>query len=70
MYLPSFRLIDKIPFKLSSGQAYPSKKKDIFGHVTSLIGRNVTAAYSKKVLQGYCMHLPNLKRIRPTVTDL
>ena len=26
-------------------QAYPSKK-DVFGHVTSLIGRNVTAAYS------------------------
>ena len=24
-------------------------KKDIFGHVTSLIGRNVTAAYSKKI---------------------
>ena len=47
MYLPSFRSIDKIPFKLSSGQAYPSKK-DIFGHVTSLIGRNVIAAYSKK----------------------
>ena len=33
--------------KLSSGQASPSKK-DIFGHVTSLIGWNVTAAYSKK----------------------
>ena len=48
MYLSSFRWIDKIPFKLSSGQAYPSKK-DIFGHVTSLIGRNVTAAYSKKL---------------------
>ena len=47
MYLPSFRWIDKIPFKLSSGQASPSKK-DIFGHVTSLIGWNVTAAYSKK----------------------
>ena len=47
MYLPSFRWIDKIPFKLSSGQAYPSKK-DIFGHVTSLIGRNVTAVYPKK----------------------
>ena len=46
MYLPSFRWIDKIPFKLSSGQASPSKK-DIFGHVTSLIGWNVTAAYSK-----------------------
>ena len=45
-YLPSFRWIDKIPFKLSSGQASPSKK-DIFGHVTSLIGWNVTAAYSK-----------------------
>ena len=36
MYLPSFRWIDKIPFKLSSGQASPSKK-DIFGHVTSLV---------------------------------
>ena len=36
-----------IRFKLLSGQAYPSKKK-IFGHVTSLIGRNVSAAYSKK----------------------
>ena len=47
MYLPSFRWIDKIPFKLSSGQAYPLKK-DIFGHVTSLIGQNVTAAFSKK----------------------
>ena len=47
MYLPSFRWIDKIPFKLSSGQAYPSKK-DIFGHVTSLIGQNITTAYSKK----------------------
>ena len=47
MYLPSFRWIDITPFKLSSGQAYPSKKH-IFGHVTSLIGRNVTAAYSKK----------------------
>ena len=46
MYLPSFMWIDKIPFKLSSGQAYPSKKH-IFGHVTSLIGWNVTAAYSK-----------------------
>ena len=34
----NFQEIDKIPkaFKLSSGQAYPSKK-DIFGHVTSLI---------------------------------
>ena len=27
IYLPNFRWIDKIPFKLSSGQAYPSKKK-------------------------------------------
>ena len=27
MYLPSFRWIDKIPFKLSSGQASPSKKR-------------------------------------------
>ena len=47
MYLPSFRWIDIIVFKLSSRKAYPSKKH-IFGHVTSLIGWNVTAAYSKK----------------------
>ena len=46
MYLPSFTRIDKTPFRLTSGQAYPSKKH-IFGHVTSLIGRNVSAAYSK-----------------------
>ena len=32
--------------KLSSGQGRPSKKR-IFGHVTSVIGRNVTAAYPK-----------------------
>ena len=32
--------------KLSSGQGRPSKKS-IFGHVTSVIGRNVTAAYPK-----------------------
>ena len=40
IYLPSFKRIDKTPFKLSSGQAYPSKKH--------IIGRNVTAAFSKK----------------------
>ena len=34
--------------KLSSGQGRPSKKKHIFGHVTSLIGENVIAAYSEK----------------------
>ena len=33
--------------KLSSGQGRPSKKR-IFGHVTSLIGENVIAAYSEK----------------------
>ena len=33
--------------KLSSGQGHPSKKH-IFGHVTSLIGENVIAAYSEK----------------------
>ena len=32
---------------LSSGQGCPSKKH-IFGHVTSLIGENVIAAYSEK----------------------
>ena len=31
--------------KLSFGQRRPSKKR-IFGHVTSLIGENVIAAYS------------------------
>ena len=30
--------------------------------MTSLIGRNVTAAYSNKIPEGYCIHLPNLKR--------
>ena len=48
MYLPSFRWIDKIPFKLSSGQAYPSEKNTFFV-VWPLIGRNVTAVYSKKL---------------------
>ena len=33
--------------KLSSGQGCPSKKH-IFGHVTSLIGENIIAAYSEK----------------------
>ena len=33
--------------KLSSGKGRPSKKH-IFGHVTSLIGQNVNAAYPKK----------------------
>ena len=33
--------------KLSSGQGRPSKKH-IFGHVTSLIGENVIAAYSEQ----------------------
>ena len=33
--------------KLSSGQGCPSKNC-IFGHVTSLIGENVMAAYSEK----------------------
>ena len=46
MYLPSFRWIDKIPFKLSSRQFYPSKKH-IFGH-GHFFGQNVTAAYSNK----------------------
>ena len=32
--------------KLSSGQGRPSNTR-IFGHVTSVIGRNVTAAYPK-----------------------
>ena len=33
-------------FKLSSIRtSLPIEKKDTFGHVTSLIGRNVTAAY-------------------------
>ena len=36
MYLLSFRWIYKIPFKLSSRQAY-KLRKDIFGHVISLI---------------------------------
>ena len=31
----------------SSGQERPSKKR-IFGHVTSLIGENVIAAYSEQ----------------------
>ena len=34
--------------KLSSGQGRPSNKR-IFGHVTSLIGKNLIAAYSDKV---------------------
>ena len=33
--------------KLSSRQGRPSKKR-FFGHVTSLIGKNVIAAYSEK----------------------
>ena len=33
--------------KLSSGQGHPSKNR-IFGHVTTLIGKNVIAAYSEK----------------------
>ena len=33
--------------RLSSRQGRPSEKR-IFGHVTSVIGRNVTAAYPKK----------------------
>ena len=33
--------------KLLSGQGRPSKKR-IFGHVTSVIGENVIAAYSEK----------------------
>ena len=32
---------------LSSGQGRPSKER-IFGHVNSLIGENVIAAYSEK----------------------
>ena len=48
MYLPSFRWTDKIPFKLSSRQAYPSKK-DIFGNVTSLIGRMSLQHIKKKL---------------------
>ena len=55
--------------KLSSGQGCPSKKC-IFGHVTSLIGENVIAAYSEKFSQGYCIHLPNMKRIRLTAAEL
>ena len=35
-------------FKLSSRQGRPSKKKHIFGHVTSLIGENVIAVYYEK----------------------
>ena len=35
--------------RLSSGQGHPSKKH-IFGHVTSVIGRNVTAAYPKQAI--------------------
>ena len=34
-----------------------------FGHVTTLIGENVIAAYSEKFSQGYCIHLPNMKGI-------
>ena len=34
--------------KLSSRQGCPTKKH-IFGHVTSLIGENVIAAYSEKI---------------------
>ena len=34
--------------KLPSEQGRPSKKH-IFGHVTSLIGKNVIAAYSEKI---------------------
>ena len=48
MYLPSFRWIDKIPFKLSSGQASPSKK-DIFGHVTFLIGKGRKGRLMKQI---------------------
>ena len=35
--------------KLSSGKECPSKKR-IFGHVTSVIGENVIAAYSENFL--------------------
>ena len=49
--------------KLSSGQGRLSKKR-IFGHVTSLIGENVIAAYSKKNSHGYCIYLPTMKRMR------
>ena len=44
--------------------------KRIFGHVTSLIGENVIAAYSEKNSQGYYIHLPNMKRIRLTAANL
>ena len=37
--------------KLSSGQGCPFKNRT-FGHVTSVIGRNVTAAYLKKISPG------------------
>ena len=43
----NFRLIDKMLGKLSSEQGHPPKKR-MFGHVTSLIGENVIAAYSEK----------------------
>ena len=43
--LLSCRRIDEMVCKLSSGQGRPSKKC-IFGHVISLIGENVIAAYS------------------------
>ena len=56
--MPNFRWIDKRLHKLSSGQECPAL------HVTSLIGENVIAAYSENISQGYCIHLPNMKRIR------
>ena len=58
--------------KLSSRQGRPSKKR-IFGHVNSLIGENVIAAYSEKFprataytlwLRNYCKKIMWIRRIR------
>ena len=46
--------------KLSSEQGHPSKKC-IFGHVTSLV--KMSSQHIQKISQGYCIHLPNMKRI-------
>ena len=45
--------------KLSSGKGLPSKKR-IFGHVTSLIGENVSSQHIQKNFPGF---LQKLKRI-------
>ena len=65
MYLPSFRWIDKIPFKLSSGQASPSKKRHFWSCDLS-DWLKCHCSIFKKIPQGYCLNLPNLKRIRLT----